>query len=127
MAGTLQYDIHQSTDGTRTFGNCTAWAKLSVPGGVPAIDDSLNVASVTDNGVGDFAINFDTVMDNVNYAFSGAVEGTVTQSVVTVQRDANTTASKGTSLLGYTVKSSSPGQESELDLPHSIIVFGGIN
>jgi len=34
----------------------------------PSINDQYNVASITDNGTGDYTINFDTALPNANYA-----------------------------------------------------------
>lgn len=39
--------------------------------GTPVINGSRNVTSVTDNGTGDYTINFTTAMANVNYAVIG--------------------------------------------------------
>ena len=47
---------------------CKAWVAFQVPGGVVSIKGSYNVASVTDNGVGDFTVNFTTAMTDANYA-----------------------------------------------------------
>lgn len=45
-----------------------AWAILNVPGGVPQIDASYNVASVTDGGVGVAIVTYTTVFSSTNYA-----------------------------------------------------------
>ncbi len=39
--------------------------------GTPAIRASGNVSSITDNGTGDFTINFTTALPDANYTFSG--------------------------------------------------------
>ena len=56
-------------------GIAKAWVNFNGTGTV-AIRDSFNVSSITDNGTGDYTINFTTVMPNANYAVvAGAGEG----------------------------------------------------
>lgn len=45
-----------------------AWCRMNISGGTPAIADDLNIASLTDNGVGDIQFNFATNMANATYA-----------------------------------------------------------
>ena len=47
-------------------GRCKVWMNMN---GEPAesIRDSFNVSSFTDNGTGDFVVNFATAMANANY------------------------------------------------------------
>jgi len=49
----------------------TAWVNFNGLG-VVAIRSAYNVASITDNGVGDYTVNFTTPMANANYAPSFA-------------------------------------------------------
>lgn len=51
---------------------CRAWVNFNGTGTV-AIRASGNVASITDNGVGDYTINFTTAMPDANYAWFGCV------------------------------------------------------
>ena len=44
------------------------------------VNDSFNIASVVDNGTGDYTYNFQNVMSNVNYSFSAAVRGDSTSN-----------------------------------------------
>lgn len=46
---------------------CTAWVNFN-GAGVVAIRDSYNVSSITDNGVGNYTVNFATAMANANYS-----------------------------------------------------------
>jgi hypothetical protein len=48
---------------------CRAWVNFN-GGGTIAIRASGNVSSITDNGVGDFVVNFTTAMPDVNYSSS---------------------------------------------------------
>jgi len=47
-------------------GVAKAWVRFNGTG-VVAIDDSYNVASITDNGVGDYTVNFTTPFASANY------------------------------------------------------------
>jgi hypothetical protein len=55
-------------------GVAKAWVNFNGTGTV-AIRDSYNVTSITDNGVGNYTLNFTTAMANTNYT-SGAAAGT---------------------------------------------------
>jgi hypothetical protein len=49
---------------------CRAWVNFNGTGTV-AIRESGNVSSITDNGTGDYTVNFTTAMPDVNYAVLG--------------------------------------------------------
>lgn len=49
---------------------CRAWVNFNGQGTV-AIRSSGNVSSITDNGVGDYTVNFTSAMPDTNYAFVG--------------------------------------------------------
>ena len=49
----------------------TAWVNFNGTGTV-AIRDSENVSSITDNGTGDYILNFATAMANSNYSVAGS-------------------------------------------------------
>ena len=49
-----------------------AWVTFNTSTGTPTILASGNVSSITDNGVGDFKINFTTAMADANFAVCGA-------------------------------------------------------
>lgn len=48
---------------------CKAWVNFNGTGTV-AIRASGNVSSITDNGTGDYTVNFTTAMDDANYAYT---------------------------------------------------------
>lgn len=50
---------------------CTAWVNFNGTGTV-AIRDSYNVSSITDNGTGDYTVNFTVALANADYSLSGA-------------------------------------------------------
>lgn len=53
-------------------GAATAWVNWNGTGTV-AIRDSYNVSSITDNGVGDYTVNFQTALANANYSIATGV------------------------------------------------------
>ena len=53
---------------------CKAWVNFNGTGTV-AIRDSYNVSSVTDNGTGDYTVNFTASMGNSNFSVAGMSEG----------------------------------------------------
>ena len=53
---------------------CRAWVNFNGTG-TPAIRASGNVTSITDNGTGDYTINFTTAMPDANYCFTIGYRG----------------------------------------------------
>ena len=51
--------------------NALAWVNFNGTGTV-AIRSSYNVSSITDNGTGDYTVNFTTALSDVNYVIVGA-------------------------------------------------------
>lgn len=70
-AGLLQFNNGYGSVAT-AYG-CRAWVNFNGTGTV-AIRASGNVSSITDNGTGDYTINFTTAMPDVNYSVTGAAE-----------------------------------------------------
>lgn len=56
-----------------------AWVNFNGTG-TPAIRASGNISSITDNGVGDYTVNFATAMPDVNYAFELSTSSNGTNS-----------------------------------------------
>lgn len=63
---------HLNASGDAPIYSCRAWVNFNGTGTV-AILASGNVSSITDNGVGNYKINFTTQMVDNNYAASGSV------------------------------------------------------
>lgn len=59
--------------GTAPVYAARAWVNFNGTGTV-AIRASANVTSITDNGTGDYTINFTTAMPDANYSFNGMSE-----------------------------------------------------
>ena len=64
-AGLLQFNSGFGSVGT-AYG-CRAWVNFQGTGSV-AIRGSGNVSSITDNGIGDYTVNFTTAMTDANYS-----------------------------------------------------------
>jgi len=64
----------QNTSGTEIGTLCRAWVNFNGTGTV-AIRASFNVSSITDNGTGDYTINFTTALADVNYVTILTVAG----------------------------------------------------
>ena len=64
-AGLLQFNSGYGSVAT-AYG-CRAWVKFNGTG-TPAINGSGNVTSITDNGTGDYTINFTTALADTNYS-----------------------------------------------------------
>lgn len=73
---TIKTTTLSTLDGTATVpvntvvnGSAKAWVNFNGTGTV-AIRASFNVTSITDNGTGDYTVNFTTAMPDANYAIS---------------------------------------------------------
>ena len=66
---TAKFNTWLNSDGTENF-KCRAWVNFNGTGTV-AIRASGNVSSITDNGTGDYTVNFTTAMPDADYAVSG--------------------------------------------------------
>ena len=60
-----------TVSGTAPLYMCRAWVNFNGTGTV-AIRASGNVSSITDNGAGDYTVNFTTAMPDANYASTGS-------------------------------------------------------
>jgi hypothetical protein len=67
-AGLMQFNSGYGSVAT-AYG-CRAWVNFNGTGTV-AIRASGNVSSITDNGTGDYTVNFTTAMPDANYSFGG--------------------------------------------------------
>ena len=67
IATTLSNGSVSVPTATVVNGSAKAWVNFNGTGAV-AIRDSFNTSSITDNGTGDYTVNFTTAMPDVNYA-----------------------------------------------------------
>jgi len=98
-AGNLKFDSGYGS--VATGYGCRAWVNFNGTSTV-AIRDSGNVSSVTDNGTGDYTVNFTNAMPDVNYAVVMTTTGSTTTTnnlrIMQVQgTDATGAATKTTS------------------------------
>jgi hypothetical protein len=97
MTSVLNVDSIAAKDGTSPVeltkqSAAKSWAGTS-GSGTPVIDDSLNTASVTDNGTGDYTFTFSNSMNNANYsALSGGERSAQTQALISGHISKSTTA-----------------------------------
>lgn len=70
--GLLQFNSGYGSVAT-AYG-CRAWVKFDGTGTV-AINGSGNVSSITDNGTGDYTVNFTTAMPDANYSVANTSTG----------------------------------------------------
>lgn len=68
VAGTLTVPV-----GTVVNGSAKAWVNFNGTGTV-AIRAAFNVSSITDNGTGDYTINFTTALADANYSVSACTQ-----------------------------------------------------
>lgn len=100
----VQSDTYKNKSGTREYGKCTAWVNFNGTGTV-AIRDALNVSSITDNGVGDYTLNFSQSMTSANFSLAFTV-GTTVADAYSLSHDALTVSgvrvvAKGTNTVNY--------------------------
>ena len=101
-------------------GLAKAWVNFNGTGTV-AIRDSFNVTSITDNGTGDYTINFTNALANANYAMTGSSGGANSTSNGAVYQYDQATA-KTTSACRIILVSVSGGV---VDTPQIAIAFFG--
>jgi hypothetical protein len=70
VASTINDDTGVLATQNGMTGIAKAWVYFNGTG-TPAINGSFNVSSITDNGTGDYTVNFTTAMPNANYSVSG--------------------------------------------------------
>ncbi len=75
---------------------CKAWVNFNGTGTV-AVRASYNVSSITDNGVGDYTVNFTTAMADANYSAVGSVNNSTGST--------SASAARSLSAITYTMSS----------------------
>ena len=66
MSGNINFNGWINDDGSENY-KCRAWVNFNGTGTV-AIRAAGNVSSITDNGTGDYTVNFTTAMADADYA-----------------------------------------------------------
>ena len=88
MSGNVKFDKWINDDNSENY-KCRAWVNFDGTGTV-AIRASGNVSSITDNGTGDYTVNFTTAMADANYAGVGSSVGSTTAWAGTTYFTGNT-------------------------------------
>jgi hypothetical protein len=94
-AGLFQFNSDYGSVAT-AYG-CRAWINFNGTG-TPAIRASGNVSSITDNGTGDYTINFSTAISDANYNLVSAIGSVTTTNVQCVLNVLQTTQAGGATL-----------------------------
>lgn len=90
--------IGLSTTGSAPLFACRAWVNFNGTGTV-AIRGSGNVSSITDNGVGNYTVNFTTAMQDTNYATQVTITSVSTSTNTVHQISSQQTS--GVSVVNY--------------------------
>ena len=72
MSGNINFNGWINDDGSENY-KCRAWVNFNGTGTV-AIRESGNVSSITDNGTGNYRVNFTNAMPDENYSTSGFIQ-----------------------------------------------------
>jgi hypothetical protein len=102
----------QNTSGTEIGTLCRAWVNFNGTGTV-AIRASFNVSSITDNGTGDYTVNFTTALADANYTVCGACNLNITGNTSRVFSAPAAAAPTTTAVRVATTLSSTSGAEDQ--------------
>jgi hypothetical protein len=81
----------QDSAGTQIGTFCRAWVNFNGTGTV-AIRASFNVSSITDNGTGNYTVNFTNALPDANYSIAGTVSNNSSTGSMIFCPAGNTTA-----------------------------------
>ncbi|WP_449103813.1 hypothetical protein [Pseudomonas veronii] len=108
---------------------CTAWVNFNGSGTVTT-RGSYNVSSITDNGTGDYTINFATAMANANYvpaiSVQSPVSGAVTRTGVIYATSSTSANGLGTTAARILVGNTSGTTNLEDNATVAFSVIGGV-
>jgi hypothetical protein len=88
---TGDFQFNSGYGSVATAYGCRAWVNFDGTGTV-AIRASGNVSSITDNGTGDYTVNFTTAMPDTNYTFTQSVKGTTDGGFPGIAKEVDATA-----------------------------------
>lgn len=87
MASELRVDTLKDSSGNNSVGmayvsggSAKQWTNINGGSGTPAVRDSFNNSSLTDNGTGDYTLALSSSMNNADYALQTTGSGTATGS-----------------------------------------------
>jgi hypothetical protein len=112
-----------TVSGTAPISFCRAWVNFNGTGTL-AVRGSFNVSSVTDNGTGDYTVNFTTAMSDVNYAANTSVAAEYASAATVLRQSTEYSVARATSSLRlYTGYTYSGGYALEDELIVCVSVF----
>ena len=96
---------------------CKAWVNFNGTG-VVAIRASYNVSSITDNGTGDYTVNFTTALADANYSLVGGTAGNAvnTGQIVTGNNSASAFTSSSARFLVVYAPNASTGDVASINV-----------
>jgi hypothetical protein len=96
---------------------CRAWVNFNGTGTV-AIRTSGNVSSITDNGTGNFTVNFTTAMPDANYAVSGSTGGAGSNGYMRLAESTSGTMNTGS----VVINTMNNGGGGAVDQPYTLVM-----
>jgi len=111
FTGTLSFDSGYGSSAV-AYG-CRAWVNFNGTGTV-AIRASGNVSSITDNGTGDYTVNFTTALADANFAFTVGYRGVANNDTDYVPA-LHTGSSPSTTAARFVVNNMSTGSLADID------------
>jgi len=119
---TLKVDTIKNKAGTREYFPCTAWVNFNGAGTV-TIGDSGNVSSITDNGTGDYTVNFTNTFSNANYSYAMSFQHDGNPNIAKPKSGEITTSSIGVTVGQYQAGTTNTDVD---PITASVAIFGGI-
>ena len=95
--------------------DCRAWVNFNGTGTV-AIRASGNVSSITDNGTGDYTVNFTTAMADANYSVCGSNVGSVNSNYFSFVSSANVAVTSSSARINLAHTSGSPYDQTQINV-----------
>lgn len=95
------FQMNSGYGSVATVYGCRAWVNFNGTGTV-AIRGSGNVSSITDNGVGDYKVNFTTAMPDANFGWAGSCSNTTVGSATAAVTEYSSGGKTTSSLRVYT-------------------------
>jgi len=104
------FQMNSGFGSVATAYGCRAWVNFNGTG-TPAIRANGNVSSITDNGTGDYTINFTTAMPDANYLLVGTCNLNTTGNTSRVVSAPRTQAPTTTAIRIATTESNTTASE----------------
>ena len=117
MSGNVKFDKWVNDDNSENY-KCRAWVNFNGVGTV-AIRASGGVSSITDNGLGDYSVNFTTAMPDANYVATAMgmrnAAYLVDANTIVVGLKSNTTYTNNNSTSSFSITTQFPSTAAAQD------------